>query len=454
MLFPRLRSQASLVLTSALSTAILVIHLTLEGFRFQLVFSYFITLLVLLMAVYKWYRTSASRPRKTTVGTYFLSVFLGISLVLSAALSFCFPFFEMPEPTGPLKIGTQTFHFTDENRKELFSEKEQGKRELMVQLWYPAQSPTGTKEAFIPDGQKMIHEIAKGFGIPGMVVNYLQYIPSHSYEGASISSSRPTYPLIILNHGYGSSRAYHTSQAENLASQGFIVASIGHTYSTLATFFPDGKTAQMNTDEELIGETEYRDWVGGVWTEDISFTINQLEKMNAGLIPSMFQGKIDMENIGVFGHSFGGAAAYDSSYDSRIKAGIDLDGSLYRYHHKEGPAKPFMFIFSEQGFDLYDKVRQNYAYTDQELEDMGTTREQVDKDMKNVRLQLKHIQKVTRFLELTGEINAHRSAFIVNQYVLDFFNKHLRSEGGTLIQGPSNTYPEVKFVSSLFAGEE
>lgn len=56
---------------------------------------------------------------------------------------------------------------------------------------------------------------------------------------------------------------------------------IDHTYSTFATVFPDEKTTTMKTDEDLIGEPKYRDMVGSVWTKDVSFTIDQLEKINS-----------------------------------------------------------------------------------------------------------------------------------------------------------------------------
>lgn len=47
---------------------------------------------------------------------------------------------------------------------------------------------------------------------------------------------------------------------------------------------------------------------------------------------------------------------------------------------------------------------------------------------------------------ITGDIDGKRGSWIVDQYVLDFFNKHLKGTGGNLVQGPSDMYPEVKFV--------
>lgn len=47
---------------------------------------------------------------------------------------------------------------------------------------------------------------------------------------------------------------------------------------------------------------------------------------------------------------------------------------------------------------------------------------------------------------ITGDMNGSRGSLIVNQYLLDFFNKHLEGTGGDLIQGANDRYPEVKFV--------
>ncbi|WP_212982567.1 alpha/beta hydrolase [Paenibacillus cineris] len=55
------------------------------------------------------------------------------------------------------------------------------------------------------------------------------------------------FPLIILSHGMGPGMVLHASQAEELASHGYVVAAIDHTYSTLATVFPDGRVTDYRS---------------------------------------------------------------------------------------------------------------------------------------------------------------------------------------------------------------
>lgn len=477
------RSKYKLLLaTSGTSTLLLIIHLSVEGLRVQLLFPYCYTLVMFTISIYRYLRQTSSRSmhKAWTAAGHCL---IALMLATTGALLYLFPLFKLPEPTGNHKIGTQTFHFIDDKREELFAEAPGGKRELMVQIWYPAQNTSGKPYPFMPNASQLlkVELLSSAIGLPEMFMGYLKHIPTHSYANAEVARSSEAYPLVVLNHGFGMSKMYQTSQAENLASHGYIVASIDHTYSTFGTVFPDGTLTTLRTYEEQFVDKAYRDRVGKAWTDDVLFTLDQLERMNAGEIPSKLAGKMDLDHVGVFGHSFGGAASYDATYDSRITAGINLDGSLYRTD-QAGSSKPFMYMLAERTFDLYNKARQNYAYSDEELEEMGANgREAFEEALQEVKVEAQHfantaklggqvvyientehynftdlqlLSPLFRFLNLTGSISPARATSIVNAYTLDFFNKHLKNEGGRLIEGPATDYPEVKFGTALFAEDK
>ncbi|WP_181153223.1 hypothetical protein [Paenibacillus sp. AR247] len=49
---------------------------------------------------------------------------------------------------------------------------------------------------------------------------------------------------------------------------------------------------------------------------------------------------------------------------------------------------------------------------------------------------------------MTGGVKGSRGAEIVNRYVLEFFDEHLKGNAGTLLKGPNEAYPEVQFYGN------
>ncbi|WP_230199098.1 alpha/beta hydrolase family protein [Risungbinella massiliensis] len=400
-----------------------------------------------------------------------------ILVIFSICMAIYLPVFQLPKPSGPYQVGTQTFHMIDPNRDEIWTKASHDKRELMVQIWYPAQNSKDNKpKALFPEDtttfQKFTQAYANGLGVPSFVLDYWKYIKSNSYEGVDVLSSKTPYPVVLLSHGFGTTRILHTSQAEHLASNGFIVIAIDHTYSTTATVFPDGRVTGLQTEMNLDSFFETNSKLGMVWTEDIGFIINQLEKMQSGIVQSKFQGKLDLQNLGIMGHSVGGATAFNALYlNSKIKAGINMDGTLYDRDDRNNISKPFMFIQAED-FMVQRKKMESGNIPTAERKTMNISDEQFNR-LKQEKLKeyqiidnvVKHgglmisVKGAAHFnftdlqlfsdlfslLGMTGDIDGERSAMIVNQYVLDFFNKHLKGTGGDLIKEPNTKYPEVIF---------
>lgn len=390
----------ALLLTSGAGSMLMAIHWIVEGYRVQLVFVYGLTVLMLMRSL----MDVAIRPKKAARKFPITCRVLGrmgiaAGLIATACFLYMFPVFDLPAPTGEMKVGTQVFHFVDTSRAETFGPSPTGKRELRVQVWYPAQSDTAGEYApLIPD-HRILRYMATSYGLPGFIFQHLKYVSSHSYIEAEPSSERPAYPLIVANPGNGSSRFLHTSQAENLASHGYIVAVIDHTFNTFATEFPDGRITTSTTnnlfspDDDYQASRESRDKLGKVLTDDAAFTLDQFERIQAGQIPSPLKGKIDLGHVGVFGHSIGGATAYDAAYDPRIAVGIDLDGGLYRLRDRESLRKPFMFIHSESYFEQLQRVMDNQVYTDAELQRMGSTREWEEQAAEDKKSELERIRE-------------------------------------------------------------
>jgi dienelactone hydrolase len=144
-----------------------------------------------------------------------------------------------------------------------------------------------------------------------------------------------------------------TTLAEDLASHGYVVVGFDAPYRSLAVVFPDGRVitraAQNNLD--LVSGTQADQLatkLAQAWSGDTIFALDQLERLNKSDPSGRFQGRLDMQRIGIFGHSLGGATALQFCHDdSRCKAGIDVDGAPLGVAVAEGVTQPFMFLLSD-----------------------------------------------------------------------------------------------------------
>jgi predicted dienelactone hydrolase len=82
---------------------------------------------------------------------------------------------------------------------------------------------------------------------------------------------------------------------------------------------------------------------------DIGFVADRLEQLNASAA-SPFAGRLDVQKIGIVGHSLGGASAAQFCHDDpRCGAGVDMDGLLLGSVVRDAFQRPFMFLFSDHG---------------------------------------------------------------------------------------------------------
>ncbi|MBA3768628.1 MAG: hypothetical protein H0W99_16955 [Acidobacteria bacterium] len=259
---------------------------------------------------------------------------------------------------------------------------------------------------------------------------------------------------------------------EELASHGYVVFSIGHSYETVANIFPGGrvvpfsqarfmafaqgagKTRELNAkyaaatepaEKEDLIKRIVADWPLleeslRIWAADVRFVLDELERMNSGKRKSTFAKKLNLKRIGIFGMSFGGATAGQvCAVDKRCRAGINLDGLQSGDLIVRPMERPFMFMQSEDAGGvnrLFFERAENDAYY---VVVKGTKHF----NYSDFSLFSPDYQKAG----ILGTIDGGRMETIINDYVLAFFDKHLRGKGATLLKGPPAKYPEVEFKS-------
>lgn len=221
--------------------------------------------------------------------------FIRNGFVFTFALFFAilFPQYEQLHTTGSYEVVTAKYTWVDNNRTDEFSQTGEN-RALTVEFWYP-------------------------------------------------ENADKTYPLIVFSHGaFGFSGSNYSTFAE-LASNGYVVASIGHTYQAFYTISTNGQLTTVDPDfinraaeinavhdtqhEEEIYRTT-REWMK-LRTDDENFVINTiLSECQNDKADTLFT-FINTEKIGLIGHSLGGAS---SAQMGRLRNDIDavivLDGTM------------------------------------------------------------------------------------------------------------------------------
>jgi predicted dienelactone hydrolase len=112
-------------------------------------------------------------------------------------------------------------------------------------------------------------------------------------------------PVVILSHGLGSRPEDFGRLAHHLASYGYFVVSVQHPGSDFQQVqdLINGYTSEIFDVNDFINRPL-----------DITYVLDILEKQNK----SEFQDRLNLESVGVFGHSFGG-------YTALALAGAEID---------------------------------------------------------------------------------------------------------------------------------
>jgi predicted dienelactone hydrolase len=260
----------------------------------------------------------------------------------------------LPAPSGSYNVGRVTYDWIDAGRLNPYAPVAGTKQELAVWLWYPAEVVTSNQIAeYIPKYWRSALESHQGFVMSRLLSRDLNRVKSHSWSDTAVSQQEAMYPVIVLRAGGGALSSDYTSIAEDLASHGYVVVGIDAPYRTVVTAFPDGRVALRNTQSDFDGmpyaaAEKAATQAMGVWVEDVKFVLQRLKELNLNDHSGRFEGRLDLQRIGIVGHSLGGATAAQFCHDDpQCKAGIDIDGIPFGSVVQESLHQPFFFILSD-----------------------------------------------------------------------------------------------------------
>jgi len=428
-------------LAPAFALLLTLIHFYIEGYRWQMIPLYALTLILSALTLF----ARDLRPVASALILILLAVSTGLPMLL--------PVPKVAQPGGPHEVGTTIYEFIDTSRKELYSGKDEPRR-LMVQVWYPAQLTSTAKHApWMADAKIYAPAISSGLlELPPFFLDHLELSVSPAYLDLPLAETSKPYPLILFSHGWLGFNTQNTGQAVELASHGFVVIATQHTYGAIITVFRDGSIAKNNP-KALPENADDPNYEGvarvlvNQWAEDISFVLDQFQGFNEAGDNPFFQ-KLDLERVGVYGHSTGGGAAIQfCGVDDRCKAVLGMDPFMRPVSAEvieNGISQPSFFMFSQSWTDLVDSrnnklFNQFYPNTENNagvISIMGTKHF----DFSDLPL----LSPITPQLGLKGPLNGRRVTEIVNTYLLDFFEMTLKNKSSSLFSGLFNDFNEVK----------
>ena len=349
------------------------------------------------------------------------------------------PFKNLPTPGGEYSVGTQIFNWTDSSREEWFTEDDlDDKRKLVVQIWYPTKVVSGEKYPYMDNPEKRLGPLSEQLELPRFMIRHIQEIRTNSILNAPIHPDVDNLPVIIFSHGLGGMKAQNTAHIEELVSQGYFVIAPDHPFDANITIFDDGTLADYRSGITFLQAKRGKDiklTEKDFWnfrlpqintrTADIQYLLDELEVRN-GVVQSPWE-SMNLDRIGIFGHSYGGATSVMVSYiDKRIDACISLDGwnvPIPQNVVDDGLNVPLLYI----GRPEWDTTL-NYEKLDTLIARSSTVAEKLILDgTKHFDYSdTPYFSPMAKKFGISGKLPAEEILSILNGRIISFFDEYLK----------------------------
>jgi len=412
----------------------------IEGARWQFYPAY---LLALGLVARRLVRRQPPKQRRTFLNVPTVG---GLAIVAgTAVVGWALPVPVLPDPTGAMAVGTVSWEVTDPDRIEPYDTSGEPRR-VVAQAWYPADlpnAPVADPDPWVTQPDPFGPAAASNAGLPSFAMDHLELVESNAVESAPIADG--PWPVVVYSHGWTGVRNIQSNYAEELASHGFVVLSLDHTYAAVVTLFPDGDSVRLNEAAlpfpSDVGPFAYQtaiELLGATFAEDVRTVLDQLE---AGEGPELLTGTLVLDSVGLSGHSTGGGAMIRlCQTDDRCAAVLGFDPWVVPVPDsilEPGSDTPLLSIRSQawQSHPNDERLRPFHELSagDQGLYVIeGTTHS-------DFTLQ-SFVSPLTGVINLTGKVDGEPLHAAVNATALGFFDQHLR--GGPPINVPALIQPD------------
>jgi dienelactone hydrolase len=269
---------------------------------------------------------------------------------------------------------------------------------------------------------------------------------------------------MLFSPGVLDPRSLGTTLTDELASHGYVVVAVDHTYDVSAVEFPGGRVEISRLPQEFAtAQQQGPDAVTALLRKTLAVRVADLRFVHDEVEKAFADGRLPRAPVGAFGQSAGGFAALQALHDDpRLAAGANLDGVLafVQDDHTEGNLssvaadglrRPFL-LMGEEGDDRTNVPSWNALWrrSDGWRRDLTlsgsrhATYTDATSLLPQIARQLRLPDETVQ--DLVGTVPPHRAVAAQRAYVTAFCDRTLRDRDPALLDGPSSRFPEIEFV--------
>ncbi|RKN51181.1 alpha/beta hydrolase family protein [Micromonospora endolithica] len=351
----------------------------------------------------------------------------------------------LPRPTGPHPVGTVSLHLVDGSRPDPVAGPGHH-RELMVSVWYPAARGARRHPCapWLPAAPTRALLGSSGFDADVAAAPL-----TSGRVGAPALRAPGRLPVVVFSHGNNGHRSEATIVVQELASHGYAVVTVDHTYDAYGEF-PDGRLGVPDDD------LPFSPWDSA---RDVRFVLDRVGDLAAGRnpdagrrpLPAGLGAALDLRRIGMFGWSKGATAtALVMNTDRRVRAGLALDGPMESSPPIADVDRPFMLMTADFTRAAEPSVRESWSRLRGWRLDVHA-RGAAHGSYCDLQWLIPQLARITGMSDeelrgWIGTLDPTRAVRIQQAYPLAFFDLHLRHRPQRLLKGPHPAFPEVRFV--------
>ena len=178
---------------------------------------------------------------------------LALPLLLGAAQALL-----VPPPPGPYAVAVKNIELIDPSRIDPLAPEPNTKRRFMASAYLPVDDRCDCLTQVVPYmpalTASIFGKLGESLGVPqGFLERFELEFCDISSVKSDVNAKKKDFPVAVFSPGLGGTRLIYGALARSLASLGYIVITLDHTYETGVVEFPDGSVAYAGAYATYIG---------------------------------------------------------------------------------------------------------------------------------------------------------------------------------------------------------